>query len=451
MKHPQKLFNALRFAGLLSVIVLGLVSIIGTGGGGGSSHNNNNQLNTYYLDSDGDGYGDPDVTTESASRPQGYVTDDTDCDDADAAVHPGATEVCGDARDNDCNGQIDEGCSTGGPWVPDTGQTTCYDLSGNAYNRCPYEGDEFYGQDACYDINEPSYTKLDAGGNVLSSRATSWSMVRDNVTGLIWETKTNDGGIHDKDNAYTWHDAEDVFIAQLNADGFGGYTDWRLPTLEELRSIVNYGDFIPSVDSYYFPLIMADMSSRHWTASPAAFDTNFAWRLYFYNGVDDATNKGDQWSAIAVRGRQSGAWDNLASNSNGTVTDDNTGLVWLQRTADVNNDGMIDDRDQLNWQEALAWCESLVYAGHDDWRLPTIKELATIVDLSRQNPAIDTGYFPDTVASGYWTSTSASQLPGCAWKIDFAYGNSTYFGESGDLFEYSKSSEFYVRPVRGGE
>ncbi len=66
--------------------------------------------NTYYADSDGDGYGDPNASIMACSAPSGYVTDDTDCDDTDAAVNPLATEVC-DGMDNDCDGQIDEGLS----------------------------------------------------------------------------------------------------------------------------------------------------------------------------------------------------------------------------------------------------------------------------------------------------------------------------------------------------
>ena len=72
--------------------------------------------NTYYLDGDGDTYGDPNKTTTGSTPPFGYVTNNGDCNDANAAINPGAKEVC-DGVDNNCNGQVDEGCitSAGGP------------------------------------------------------------------------------------------------------------------------------------------------------------------------------------------------------------------------------------------------------------------------------------------------------------------------------------------------
>ena len=76
--------------------------------------------------------------------------------------------------------------------VPDTGQVQCYNVIG-AVITCPSPGQAFYGQDANYSINTPSYTKLDGSGSVLPDSAMSWVMVRDNVTGLIWENKTVDG------------------------------------------------------------------------------------------------------------------------------------------------------------------------------------------------------------------------------------------------------------------
>lgn len=67
-------------------------------------------LNTYWRDADGDGWGDAAVSTQAAQAPAGYVANNTDCDDSDASVHPGAPEVC-DGADNDCDGQVDEGAA----------------------------------------------------------------------------------------------------------------------------------------------------------------------------------------------------------------------------------------------------------------------------------------------------------------------------------------------------
>ncbi|MBT8232585.1 MAG: PKD domain-containing protein [Saprospiraceae bacterium] len=67
-------------------------------------------MTTYYRDIDDDGYGDAAVTMDACSPPSGFVLDDTDCDDLDANVNPGATEIC-DGIDNDCDNVIDEGCA----------------------------------------------------------------------------------------------------------------------------------------------------------------------------------------------------------------------------------------------------------------------------------------------------------------------------------------------------
>ena len=80
----------------------------------GSSSNNvitqgfHQPLKAFYVDTDGDGFGDSDIFVWASAAPTGYVTDSTDCNDNSSAVNPGATETC-NLIDDDCDTQIDEG------------------------------------------------------------------------------------------------------------------------------------------------------------------------------------------------------------------------------------------------------------------------------------------------------------------------------------------------------
>ena len=142
---------------------------------------------------------------------------------------------------------------------------------------------EFPRQDADT-VKKFSFTKLDGNGEDLPDSAASWSCVRDNVTGLIWEGKTTDGGLHGNAHTYTWYNSDDdinggregsggspndatcgnpitvaagcdteKFVGAVNKAGWCGYSDWRLPAVEELSSIVNYGKSMPAIDPAYFP------------------------------------------------------------------------------------------------------------------------------------------------------------------------------------------------------
>ena len=85
------------FLQMLTVVVLMLFALcVGCG-----------DTTTYYKDSDGDGYGDPDTAREAFAQPSGYVTKGEDCNDSDVAINPGATELCDDGMDNDCDGDSD--------------------------------------------------------------------------------------------------------------------------------------------------------------------------------------------------------------------------------------------------------------------------------------------------------------------------------------------------------
>ena len=164
-----------------------------------------------------------------------------------------------------------------------------------------------------------SFTKLDSSGNALTASATNWSCVQDNVTGLIWEVKTDDGSERDKDNAYRWggltaigrdssnregsyyDDWNNLVNAANSGNGLCGFTDWRVPDIEELRSIVDYSRTNPSIDVDYFP---NTHSARYWSASPSAYDSYNAWRLDFSDGNDYGSYRGSNGHVRLVRSGQ---------------------------------------------------------------------------------------------------------------------------------------------------
>jgi len=146
---------------------------------------------------------------------------------------------------------------------------------------------------------------------------------------------------------------------------------------------------------------------------------------------------------------QAGWWKGLLNSDNRTrfisktidgddvVIDRATGLMWA---ADGFAEGC-NDGDEVNWQGVLDYAESLDFAGFTDWRVPNIKELASIVDYSRVNPAIDETFFPNTNADSYWSSTTFAPLATECWRIVMQEGYITLTG---------KTSDGFLRCVRGG-
>ena len=131
----------------------------------------------------------------------------------------------------------------------------------------------------------------------------------------------------------------------------------------------------------------------------------------------------------------------FTDNLDGTVTDNCTGLTWQEDTADVSGNQTIGEEDRLNWQNALAYCDSLEFADHDDWRLPNMRELQSIVDFGRAVPAIDPVF--SALPDGYWSSSTFVILHENAWGVHF-YSGAVLCG-SGE-----KYLGFFVRAVRGG-
>ncbi len=115
-------------------------------------------------------------------------------------------------------------------------------------------------------------------------------------------------------------------------------------------------------------------------------------------------------------------------NGNGTVTDLATGLVWQQQ----------DDNDSKTHAQAISYCQTLSLAG-GGWRLPAIKELASITDRTLYSPAIDRIYFPNTKWSYYWSASRNLGGSGGVWVVSFS---------GGYVYDDGRATAGYVRCVR---
>lgn len=115
----------------------------------------------------------------------------------------------------------------------------------------------------------------------------------------------------------------------------------------------------------------------------------------------------------------------FVDQGDGTVIDNCTGLMWQRATGDLDGNGVVDDADYSPFCVALDYCEGLELAGHDDWRLPNVVELASLVDYGRSFPAIDPvlEVRTDLPRSIYVTSTTFLSGPGPGhYFVDFSAG-----------------------------
>lgn len=121
----------------------------------------------------------------------------------------------------------------------------------------------------------------------------------------------------------------------------------------------------------------------------------------------------------------------FTDNGDGTVNHKRIGLIWQKE----------DDNTTRTWENAISFCESLSLADRNDWRLPNIRELESIVDAGHYSPAINETYFPNSKSSYYWSSTTLAIDTSYAWYVNFSYGYVHY---------YKKEHKSYTRCVRGG-
>ena len=347
----------------------------------------------------------------------------------------------------------------------DTGQTIFYNNMDEISEPAP--GGFFYGQDAQFSGHLPSYTDNGDG------------TVTDNVTGLMWQKSPDLDGDGDIDA----NDKLSFSEALAGAENFSlaGYDDWRLPDIKEQYSLIMFDGLDPSgyegseeglvpfIDTDYFDFGYGDVSAGErlidaqfatatlyvgltMDGNETMFGVNFAdGRIKGYpTGPMPGQNEDKGFYVLYVRGNTTYGINDLQDNGDGTVTDNATGLMWLQD----------DSQSGLNWEEALEYAqqsndENLL--GYNDWRLPNVKELQSIVDYSRapsitDSPAIDPVFNCSSIIDEggemnypfYWSGTTYANMQGGG------FGAYVCFGEAlGWMEEPPFSGNFQLLDVHG--
>ncbi|MBR6496699.1 MAG: M20/M25/M40 family metallo-hydrolase, partial [Methanomicrobium sp.] len=285
-----------------------------------------------------------------------------------------------------------------------TGQTFCYDTA--SWMSCPLFDDDFYGQDAQY--AEAGTCKPQ---NFTVKTVSEQNMIVDNNTGLEWQEKIST-------ETYTFEEAENYCGESV----YGGYSDWRVPSPQELLTIVDSSRFNPATNSIFTDM-PDDKEIYLWTSKESRYFV-VAEGLYSYYG-----NNENRYNVLCIRGGKmpKALFTSETVKGNIVVTDSTTDLIWQKDSAYTGS-----------WKEALKYCEDLDYAGYTTWRLPNKNEAASLLNLNRaEAPYSD---FPDMPVDGFWSSTSYGDGD-LAWWADFY---------SGRVFRTSKEEKFAVRCVTGG-
>ncbi|MCK5614347.1 DUF1566 domain-containing protein [Candidatus Pacearchaeota archaeon] len=285
--------------------------------------------------------------------------------------------------------------------IVDTDQTACYNSSTGVEVDCSGTG-----YDAAYSGNQPSYTESEDG-----------LTVTDDVTGLIWTKNTDTDGTEgvDINDKLSQNDAV-TYCENLE---LGGYTDWRLPDIKTLYSLILFsgkdassepqncidGSCNPIIETVGLTPFIAGsfdwafgdqavgervIDSQYATTTnyvsttmggdATMFGVNFIdGRIKGYPLVDKRTDIDKTYFVRCVTGNTDYGLNNFVDNDDATITDLATGLMWQQ-----------DNGDSTDFDDAVSTCENITTSDYTDWRLPNAKELQSIVDYSRS---------PDTTGS----------------------------------------------------
>lgn len=297
-----------------------------------------------------------------------------------------------------------EACRAAGVCDPDTGAcvypplpdaTSCDD--GDACSQA-----DQCQAGVCVGGHDPSWASWDP--SLTTVYRVGGETADDSVTGLTWQRGT-------APQVLSWQDAQ-AYCAGLRIEGADGA--FRLPSRIELSSIVDFGQDAPKVERTAFPETPPE---DFWTATPVPYARERAYRIQFATGaVLDAAQEellNVRCVALSVVAPPHAAASSCHYEiGEGAVTDKDTGLVWERAFME----------EPGSWEEASAYCSALETDG-GGWRMPTARELSTLVDDGKFAPAIEEAVFPDTPADRFWAFVGEDE----PWIVEF-YGGTSFSG-----------------------
>ncbi len=324
--------------------------------------------------------------------------------------------------------------------IVDTDQPECYDSSTGTEKSCSragYDGD-YAGYQPSYDVSADGLT------------------VTDEVTGLIWTQSpdTDSDGDVDASDKRTQANAV-AYCANLSTGGYG----WRVPTVKQLFSLILFSGRDPSGyggadTSTLTPFIDASFARAFGdtAAGERIIDGQYVTTTNYLStvmngqtamfGVNfvDGRIKGypvdtKEFYVLCVTGNEEYGVNDYVYNSDGTISDDATGLMWQEF-----------DSASKDWDDAVSICENSTTGTYTDWRLPNVKELQSIVDYSRS---------PDTDASAaidaIFSSTSlTNEEGGTDWGYYWAsttHANMSNNGRNGTYVPFGRALGYFQNEV----
>ena len=385
----------------------------------------------------------------------------------------------------------------------DTGQITCFNATATSTGSVSIgdpapEAAGFAGQDCSLGASAADavgaqvkiggasvpgrdYSKIANDGSELPDTANlgsapgDWGCTRDNVSGLIWELRPDDGSLRDRNHRFSWKNVSsgepntcggqvascntDAYVAAINTTGHCGASDWRLPTPAQLEGLLAYADPAATrnlIDRSWFPdQAFDEVLLQHVFWSDSAADTgNLAWATDFDFGLSAVTPRENAAFVRLVRAAAAPATPRFSTSdpqSSGeiVVRDAYTGLQWKQCPQGLSGASCTGGTlASLTWSNALASAAAESFAGASDWRLPNIIELASIRDYTPVVfPAVAlSAEFAGTASNdAHWSSTNDPRPDSLANAYTYTYGESTAHNPA------SKTAQpAAVRLVRGG-